>query len=107
MITFEPPVPGAITQGPHPEHEAYDFACVRGQPVRAVHDGYGTHYWSSRMGWVFVHRFGEAKSIYAHLQEPAPAGYYNQGDVIGICGSSGAWSTGPHVHFEHNQPYTF
>ena len=53
------------------------------------------------MGWVFVHRFGEAKSIYAHLQEPAPAGYYNQGDVIGICGSSGAWSTGPHVHFEH------
>ena len=57
------------------------------------------------MGWVFVHRLGESRSIYAHLQEPAPAGYYNQGDVIGICGSSGSWSTGPHVHFEHNQPY--
>ena len=75
----------------------------------AVHDGYGTHYWSSRLGWVFVHRLGESKSIYAHLQEPNHPGYYNEGDVIGSL-----WKF--LVHFEHrtscpliehNQPYRF
>ena len=30
----------------------------------------------------------------------APAGSYDRGEIIGLCGNTGRWSTGPHLHFE-------
>lgn len=108
MIVFDVPTSGAITQYPSPEHEnAYDFACARGEGVRAVHSGEGTYYWSNRMGWVFVHEYNGRRTEYAHLQNVNPPGYYERGDIIGTCGNTGTWSSGVHLHFESNQPYRF
>ena len=37
---------------------------------------------------------------YSHLNAGAPAGSYDRGEIIGLCGNTGRWSTGPHLHFE-------
>ena len=41
---------------------------------------------------------------YSHLQSAAGPGSFNRGDVIGSCGNTGIWSSGPHLHFESNRP---
>ena len=40
------------------------------------------------------------KTRYSHLNAGAPAGSYDRGQIIGLCGNTGRWSTGPHLHFE-------
>lgn len=107
MYVYDYPVEGVITQDPSPTHQAYDFSCIPGDPVRAVHAGAGTFYWSHTMGWVFVLKYEDRETSYSHLGEVGPQTYYLQGDVIGLCGDTGEWSSGPHVHFESNKPYRF
>ena len=51
MISFEqPPTLGTLTQGYHEEHPAYDFGCVTGTPVYAVHSGELSSDYNGRMG---------------------------------------------------------
>jgi len=107
MFIYDLPVEGVITQDPSPTHQAHDISCIEGSYVRAVHPGYGTFHYSYRMGWVFVIRYEDRKTSYSHLKEVGPMKYYQEGEVIGTCGSTGIWSSGPHVHFESNQPYRF
>lgn len=108
MIDFtQPPVHGTITQGYHEEHRAYDFACVTGDPVFAVHSGELTSDYNGRMGNIAIIKYNGRTSTYSHLEVVSPSGWYERGEVIGLCGNTGSWSTGPHVHFESDQPYTF
>ena len=107
MYQYTPPHPGVVTQEWSEEHQAVDIACVTGDPVVAAHDGMLNYQWSSRLGNVATIRNGDQKTLYAHLQVIGPRGWYNEGEVIGACGSTGSWSTGPHVHFESTQPYSF
>lgn len=61
------------------------------------------------MGWV-VTLTSSSKEIvtsYSHLEVAYPPGFYEKGDVIGECGNTGTWSTGPHLHFWSNVPYRF
>lgn len=44
------------------------------------------------------------ETSYSHLQSARPAGAYQRGDLIGHCGNTGIWSSGPHLHFESSQP---
>lgn len=108
MIEFPPPINGTITQEWSEDHPAVDFACVTGRPVHAVTDGQTSRHYNGRMGNVVTLRspYGIITS-YSHLHEAYPNAYVYQGDVIGTCGNTGTWSTGPHLHFESNKPFTF
>ena len=50
---------------------------------------------------------GGIVTSYSHLHEAYDNDIVKQGDVIGTCGNTGSWSTGPHLHFESNKPFTF
>lgn len=99
------PLPGVVTQGVHPGHPAIDIACMPGAPVRAAHDGQGGGEYSYTHGNTFVlHGPDGLETRYSHLSAVRPSGSYHRGDVIGNCGSTGIWSSGPHLHFESNEP---
>ena len=108
VIEFPPPIYGTITQEWSDDHQAVDFACTVGRPVWAVTDGETTRHYSSRMGWVVtvVSPDGTVTS-YSHLHEAFAPGDVKQGDTIGLCGNTGSWSSGPHLHFEANTRYYF
>lgn len=94
------PVAGAITHPITDDHPAIDIACRNGAEVRAAHDGIGRSSWDSRMGWTF--KLADAsglESSYSHLKSAAKQGHFKRGDVIGLCGNTGTWSTGTHLHF--------
>ena len=95
------PMPGVITQGVRPGHPAIDIACVPGTPVRAAHDGQGSQERSLTHGITFVlNGSGGLRTSYSHLEKASASGSFRRGDVIGSCGNTGIWSSGPHLHFE-------
>ena len=99
------PMPGVITQGVRSGHPAIDIACVVGTPVRAAHDGIARVERSYTHGTTVVLQ-GSAGLItsYSHLQAAGVSGPVARGAVIGHCGNTGIWSSGPHLHFESNRP---
>lgn len=98
------PVPGPITQGWSTRHPAIDFACKEGEIVRAAHDGTMSVSRSSTLGiTATLHdRYGRT-TTYSHLQAADAPGVFLAGDPIGLCGNTGSWSTGPHLHFTTNE----
>lgn len=99
------PLAGVITQGVHADHPALDIACSVGAPVVAAHHGSGSTQWSATHGWTFVLQGDDGlETRYSHLAQGAPSGRYSAGEVIGLCGNTGRWSTGPHLHFSANRP---
>jgi murein DD-endopeptidase MepM/ murein hydrolase activator NlpD len=92
-------VVGVLVQEPSPGHDAWDIACRRGASVHAVFDGTMHTSYNSRMGNQVTLKGGRT-AYYAHLDTVKAQGFVKKGDVIGTCGSTGAWSTGNHVHFE-------
>ena len=95
------PMPGVITQGVRPGHPAIDIACIPGTPVRAAHDGRGSQERSLTHGITFVLNGADGlRTSYSHLENASAPGSYRRGDVIGSCGNTGIWSSGPHLHFE-------
>lgn len=99
------PMPGVVTQGVRPGHPAIDIACAPGTPVRAAHDGKARVERSYTHG-ITVELAGADGLItrYSHLQSSLPVGEVRRGEVIGLCGNTGIWSSGPHLHFESNRP---
>jgi murein DD-endopeptidase MepM/ murein hydrolase activator NlpD len=99
------PMPGVVTQDAHAEHPALDIACAVGTPVRAAHDGVASVIRSHTHGntVVLVGNNG-LETSYSHLHSAQAPGTYKRGDLIGHCGNTGAWTTGPHLHFETNRP---
>lgn len=99
------PMAGVITQGVRPGHPAIDIACASGTPVRAAHDGVARVERSYTHGiTVVLNGVGGLTTSYSHLQSAAGSGSIRQGDPIGLCGNTGIWSSGPHLHFESNRP---
>ena len=99
------PMAGVITQGVRPGHPAIDIACASGTPVRAAHDGVARVERSYTHGiTVVLNGVGGLTTSYSHLQSAAGSGTIRQGDPIGLCGNTGIWSSGPHLHFESNRP---
>ena len=107
MQHYVPPHNGVVTQEISEQHPGVDFACRRGTPVVAAHSGELTYGYNSRMGNFAYVTNGDVRTYYAHLERVNPPGWYEQGEVIGKCGNTGAWSYGPHLHFESNVPYRF
>ena len=99
------PMAGVITQGVRPEHPAIDIACAPGTPVRAAHDGDSSVNDTYTHGITVVLAGSDGlETRYSHLQKALATGRVQRGDVIGLCGSTGIWSSGPHLHFESNRP---
>lgn len=99
------PMPGVITQGVRAGHPAIDIACAPGTPVRAAHDGHGRVERSYTHGITMViHGSDGLITSYSHLQSASPGGSFRRGELIGRCGNTGIWSSGPHLHFESNRP---
>ena len=99
------PMPGVITQGVRPGHPAIDIACATGTPVRAAHDGQARVETSYTHGITVVLNGSDGLTTsYSHLQRAAASGIVRQGELIGHCGNTGIWSSGPHLHFESNRP---
>lgn len=98
-------MPGVITQSVRPGHPAIDIACAPGTEVRAAHDGIGHVHRSYTHGITVVIRASEGlETSYSHLQSAEASGQIVRGAVIGRCGNTGIWSSGPHLHFESNRP---
>mgnify|MGYP003330698350 CR=1 FL=1 len=86
-------MPGVVTQDAHAEHPALDIACAVGTPVRAAHDGVASVVRSHTHGntVVLVGNNG-LETSYSHLHSTEAPGTYQRGDVIGLCGNTGACS---------------
>jgi hypothetical protein len=85
-------------------HAGQDFKAPPGTPIPAatpgevVYSGYNENF-----GHTVVVRNAAGYSLYAHMQEGSPMPKPGQriwpGDIIGNVGSTGARSTGPHLHY--------
>ncbi len=91
------------------KHFAVDWACITGTPILAIANGVvitprhgslmdrikfdlGNNVWLVHDGGIY--------SVYGHLSAVFVSGgqEVRQDDVIGLCGSTGAKSTGSHIH---------
>lgn len=99
------PVPGA-----EPFHRGTDFASPAGTPIRSVADGvvWATFSDSGSGNQIIVQHNVNGKNyaaVYKHMSSN-PDEYAQVGDIvkagtiIGRVGSTGIFSTGPHLHFE-------
>lgn len=100
MIDLAMIVSGVITQTPGPGHQAWDIACPKGAQVHAAFDGETRVHRDGRLG-IQITLVGEnRRALYAHLEEAYGPQTVRKGDPIGVCGNTGSWSTGRHLHFE-------
>ena len=91
---------GILVQGWSEDHPGFDYACRVGTPVYALVDGTMYTDYNGRMGNTVTIK-GQGKTIYyAHLDTTEAQGPVKKGDIIGTCGNTGSWSTGPHLHLE-------
>lgn len=85
-------------------HTGQDFKAPLGTPIPAatpgevIYSGY-----NNNLGHTVIVRNAAGYSLYAHMQEGSPMPKLGQrvwpGDIIGNVGSTGARSTGPHLHY--------
>ena len=105
-LVFFAPVKGIITDGYSikDKHYAVDVAVKKGTGVKAIAEGtIVLAEWTLETGYVvIIEHDNEYLSVYKHNEIL----YRNQGDmvksgeVISMAGSTGEYSTGPHLHFE-------
>lgn len=93
-------VDGVVTQEPHQNHWAVDIACPRDAVVRAVFDGETRVHHDGRLGTQITLVGEHRRALYAHLETAYAPSTVRKGDPIGVCGDTGSWSTGRHLHFE-------
>ncbi|MFM8936804.1 MAG: M23 family metallopeptidase [Vulcanococcus sp.] len=87
---------GVITQGVRPDHPVLDIACASGTAVHAAHDVEALVERTYTHGiTVVLAGPGGLQTCYSHLQQALATGPVQQGERIGLCGSTGISSTGP------------
>lgn len=101
-----PPVKGSISEGYDikSRHYAVDVVVAKNAPVKAVADGRVIFAeWSAGTGYVMIieHNYGLI-SVYKHNSSltKEQGDFVRSGEVIATAGSTGEYSTGPHLHFE-------
>jgi murein DD-endopeptidase MepM/ murein hydrolase activator NlpD len=105
-FVFFPPVNGSISSrfDPNEKHFAVDIVVPTNTPVKATSDGRVLFAsWTSEAGYVIIIDHGdELVSAYKHNSSltKSQGDYVKSREVIAISGASGAFSTGPHLHFE-------
>ncbi|MBO3096757.1 M23 family metallopeptidase [Gelidibacter pelagius] len=101
-----PPVNGNISEGYNvkEKHYAVDIIVAKNTPVKATADGTVIFAeWTSETGYVVIieHSY-ELISVYKHNASltKEQGDIVKAGEVIAMAGSTGEYSTGPHLHFE-------
>lgn len=101
---------GLLSQGYNlsAHHPAIDLAAPQGQTVRACLPGVVVFAeWSAFTGYVMILQHADnLLSVYKHNARlmASPGTFVDVGEPIAMLGNTGAFSTGPHLHFElwHN-----
>lgn len=100
------PAKGTISEGydPDEEHYAVDIVTAKNAPVKSVADGRVIFAeWTSETGNVIIieHSYGLI-SVYKHNSSlsKSQGDVVRAGEVVATAGSTGEFSTGPHIHFE-------
>lgn len=105
-LVFHAPVKGILT---HPynakeKHFAVDIAVANGTAVKSVAAGTIIFAgWTAETGYVIlIEHINKYISVYKHNEiiYRAQGDLVQTGEVIAVAGSSGEFSTGPHLHFE-------
>ena len=105
-FVFFPPVKGTVSAGFNLEaqHYAVDIVVPKNTPIKAAADGRVVlASWTSDSGYVIIIDHGNhLLSVYKHNSSltKEQGDFVKAREVIAISGSSGALSTGPHLHFE-------
>lgn len=101
-----PPVKGTISEAfdARAKHYAVDIVVPKNAPVKSVADGRVIFSeWTAETGYVIMvkHQYG-LLSVYKHnaslTKEQGES--VRRGEVIATAGSTGEYTTGPHLHFE-------
>jgi len=105
-VVFFAPVKGIITEqyNVKEKHYAVDVAVTKGTAVKVIADGTIIFAeWTAETGYVLiVEHTNKYLSVYKHNEiiYREQGDLVKSGEVISIAGSSGEYSTGPHLHFE-------
>ncbi|NOQ91984.1 MAG: peptidoglycan DD-metalloendopeptidase family protein [Flavobacteriaceae bacterium] len=105
-IVFTTPIKGIITQdyNANENHYAIDLAVDKNTPVKAVADGTIIFKgFTADTGYVVIIEHGQDFiSVYKHNATiyKEQGELVKSGEVIASAGSTGTFSTGPHLHFE-------
>ncbi|MFD1094503.1 M23 family metallopeptidase [Salegentibacter chungangensis] len=101
-----PPVKGSISEGysAKNKHYAVDIVVPKNAPVKSVADGRVIFSeWTAETGYVIIikHPYG-LLSVYKHNASltKQQGDVVSAGEVIASAGSTGEYTTGPHLHFE-------
>ncbi|MBW6459431.1 MAG: M23 family metallopeptidase [Bacteroidales bacterium] len=105
-FTFFTPLRGIITSkfDPAARHFGVDIVSVRNEAIKATLDGVVIFTgWTLETGYnISIQHENDLVSVYKHnsalLKDQGT--FVKAGDPIAIIGSSGEYSTGPHLHFE-------
>lgn len=101
-----PPVNGTISEGydVKTKHYAVDIVVAKDTPVKATADGTVIFAeWTAETGYVvIIEHSQELISVYKHNASltKEQGDLVKAGEVIAMAGSTGEYSTGPHLHFE-------
>lgn len=105
-VKLFPPLKGEITNAYNiaEKHFAVDVAAEENTPIKAVADGTVIFSgWTTETGFVLIlEHLDGLISVYKHNASLAKeqGDFVKTGEVIASVGSTGAFSTGPHLHFE-------
>ncbi|WP_416445611.1 M23 family metallopeptidase [Leeuwenhoekiella sp. A16] len=101
-----PPVKGSITEGYNVDkkHYAVDVVVPKDQPIKAAADGTVIFAeWTTETGNVIILEHGNNLiTVYKHNSSlnKEQGDLVKAGEVISTAGSTGEYTTGPHLHFE-------
>ena len=105
-FSFFTPLRGIVTSkfDPTLKHYGVDIVSVQNEAIKATLDGVVIFSgWTIETGYtVSIQHENDLISIYKHNSAllKDQGSYVKAGDAIAIIGSSGEYSTGPHLHFE-------
>jgi len=105
-VLFFSPLKGVVTNkfDRSKEHFGTDVVAKEDEPIKCVFDGIVViSHWTSETGYVIgIQHENGVFSLYKHnsILFKGVGEYVKSGEVIAIIGSSGEFSSGPHLHFE-------
>jgi murein DD-endopeptidase MepM/ murein hydrolase activator NlpD len=105
-FTFFTPLRGIVTSkfDPASKHFGVDIVSVQNEAIKATLDGVVIFAgWTIETGYtISIQHEHDLISVYKHNSAllKDQGSYVKAGDAIAIIGSSGEYSTGPHLHFE-------
>lgn len=94
------PVPGYPTAFNGGRHYGIDYATPSGTILKATNDGTVSKINDVGGGTVAKLLSGKFTQFFMHLSQVMKTGKVKQGDAFAKTGNSGAWTTGPHLHYQ-------